>query len=130
MKIVIDLNSPVPVYRQVVDQIRHYLVSEALKPGDRLPSVRRLAIDLGVHHNTIAEAYRTLAVEGWLDVSRGKAVLVIPRRETSARPAEMRREREDFSRRLRNLVAEMRGKGLTESWIETELRALTRKEGN
>jgi DNA-binding transcriptional regulator YhcF (GntR family) len=124
MKVTLNLNSPVPVYRQVVDQIRHYLVSGELKPGDKLPSVRRLAIDLGVHHNTIAEAYRTLAAEGWMDVSHGRAVQVVERAAGSSG----RREREDFSRRLRNLIAEMRAKGLSESWIESELRNLISKE--
>jgi GntR family transcriptional regulator len=57
----IDLASPTPVYRQIVDSLRALLVGGAFAPGDRLPTVREIAIDLGVHHNTVAEAYRLLA---------------------------------------------------------------------
>ncbi|MGO4879595.1 MAG: GntR family transcriptional regulator [Bryobacteraceae bacterium] len=50
--------------RQIVDHLRTLRVEGAVAPSDALPSVRRLAIDLGVHFNTIADAYRALA-EDW-----------------------------------------------------------------
>ena len=65
-KIRIDLNSDVPAYRQIVDAIRVLLVNGELQVGTGLPSVRRLAMELGVHFNTVGEAYRELAQEGWL----------------------------------------------------------------
>ena len=65
----IDLDASTPVNRQIVDQIRTLLVEGALPPGADLPSVRRLATDLGVHFATVADAYRTLAEEGWLEIS-------------------------------------------------------------
>src|SRR5579872_7136434 len=61
----VDSNSSIPVYRQIVDGVRILLVNGELAPGDQLPPVRRLALDLGVHFNTVAEAYRTLEEEGW-----------------------------------------------------------------
>ncbi len=64
-KIRIDLSSTVPAYRQIVDALRVLLVEGTLPPGSDLPSVRRLAMELGVHFNTVGEAYRTLADEGW-----------------------------------------------------------------
>lgn len=122
LQLVIDTKSSIPAYRQIVDQIRHWLVSGTLKPGATLPSVRRLAIDLGVHHNTIAEAYRVLADEGWLEVAQGKAACVLER--TAALPPR-RSDRQElqttFSRRLRHLIAEMRANGLPEDWITAEL---------
>jgi DNA-binding transcriptional regulator YhcF (GntR family) len=66
------LHSPIPLYRQIADAIRTLLVAGTLVPGDILPPVRRLAIDLGLHFNTVAEAYRALALEGWLDLRRGR----------------------------------------------------------
>jgi DNA-binding transcriptional regulator YhcF (GntR family) len=125
MKLVLDLGSPVPAYRQIVDQIRPYLVAGTLKPGDKLPSVRRLGIDLAIHHNTVAEAYRTLAAEGWLEVAAGKSARVVPRTAEPRKRSDLRREHDGFARRLRNLIAEMRSHGLPEDWIQKELLALS-----
>ena len=57
----LDPASPVPLVRQIVDQLRVPLVDGSLQPGTVLPPVRRLATDLAVHFNTVAEAYRQLA---------------------------------------------------------------------
>src|SRR5437762_13331816 len=75
----VDLKSQVPVYRQIVDGLRILLVNGELAPGDALPPVRRLALDLGVHFNTVAEAYRTLVEEGWLEIGRRSGARVIER---------------------------------------------------
>jgi len=64
----IDLASTVPVYRQIVDSLRMHLVEGDLVPGDVLPSVRRMAMELGITFNTVAQAYRQLAEEGWLNL--------------------------------------------------------------
>jgi len=97
----IDLGSPTPVYRQIVDSLRALLVHGAFAPGGRLPTVREMAIDLGVNHNTVAEAYRLLAEEGWLELKRHHGATVIPRPPPPPEPA----RREDFVQRLRELAA-------------------------
>jgi GntR family transcriptional regulator len=120
----IDAKAPEPAHRQISDQIRHWLVAGTLGPGDTLPSVRRLAIELMVHHNTVAEAYRTLAEEGWLDLSQGKAARVRARSARLPKDIEAREElQESFARRLQRLIAEMRASGLPERWIAAELAA-------
>ena len=116
----IDLDAPTPVNRQIVDQLRTRLVEGAVAPGDVLPSVRRLAMDLGVHFNTVADAYRTLADEGWLDVSQGRSVRVLDRVPPSASPETRAR----FRQRVRQLVAEARAQGLSSASIVRELTAL------
>jgi GntR family transcriptional regulator len=116
----IDLDSPVPVYRQLVEQLRSYLVEGVVKPDDRLPSVRRLALELGIHFNTVAQAYRMLAEEGWLEVSHGKPVKVLARQAPTADPEAV----SAFRRQLRNLVAETRALGVSPQRIGRELRAL------
>lgn len=116
----IDLAASAPAYRQIVDQLRTMLVEGTLAPGEALPSVRRIAIDLGVHFNTVAEAYRTLSEEGWLDVSHGKSVRVRER----AMPAPTDAAADSFRVRLRQLVAEVRAQGLPVSRIAGELTAL------
>jgi DNA-binding transcriptional regulator YhcF (GntR family) len=97
----IDLGSATPVYQQIVNSLRALLVSGAFAPGARLPTVREVAIDLGVNHNTVAEAYRVLAEEGWLELKRHHGATVIPR---PFQPAEPGRQ-DDFVQRLRELAA-------------------------
>ena len=120
----IDLSSQVPAYQQIVDATRALLVEGALAPGAVLPPVRRLAMDLGVHFNTVAEAYRVLAAEGWLDLRRRHGATVLLR-NTPAKAAP--EALDDFRRRLRGLVAEVLSKGATPERIVRELR--TQAEG-
>ena len=119
----VDLGSPVPVYRQIVDSLRALLVNEAFGPGTLLPPVRQLATDLGVHFNTVAEAYRTLADEGWLDLRRGRGALVIERSMPTL-PANSEKST-TFSRRLRELVAELQAAGISRSRLSRELRLIS-----
>ena len=117
----IDLDSPVPHYRQIVDSIRTHLVEGHLVPGEALPSVRRLALELGIAFNTVAQAYRQLAEEGWLNLRHGKRAIVIDRRAPSGRT---RTKAAGFRRSVRELVAKMRAEGLSPEDIATELRLL------
>src|SRR5580658_7519185 len=104
MTLRIDPQSSVPVYRQIVDGLRILLVGGELQPGQQLPPVRRLAMDLGVHFNTVAEAYRTLAGEGWLEITRRSGAQVVSRKTPPKPDSEAS---EGFRRRLRGLVAEV-----------------------
>ena len=123
-KIQIDLNSPVPAYRQIVDAVRVLLVEGALAPGSSLPSVRRLAMELGVHFNTVGEAYRQLAEEGWLDLRHGRGATVIARGSPEAAAPERVQE---FRTQLRSLIARMRSAGVPAARIAAELRSLTER---
>ncbi len=119
----IDLSSSVPAYRQIADAIRALLVNRELKPGWQLPTVRQLAIDLAVHHNTVAEAYRLLADEGWLDLKRGRGALVVER----ARPNASAKERGALRQRLRELIAEMRTAGVPLDAIRAEFDSIAQR---
>ncbi len=78
-------------------------------------------MELGVHFNTVAEAYRQLASEGWLDQKHGRGAVVINR----AVSAEAEGSRlADFRQRLRVLVAQMRSDGVSPASIATELKAV------
>jgi DNA-binding transcriptional regulator YhcF (GntR family) len=114
----IDVGSSVPAYRQIANALRAQLVAGQFRPGDQLPTVRDLALDLGVHHNTVAEAYRLLSDEGWLVLERRRGVTVLERERPRAPPEAAA----DFRRRLAELVAEARTNGLAEAELIAELR--------
>src|SRR5678810_807646 len=78
-RVSIDLGSPTPAYRQIASDLRRHLVEQRLRPGDLLPPIRQLALDLGVHFNTVALAYRMLADEGWLELKRRRGAVVMAR---------------------------------------------------
>ena len=72
----IDPSRGVPIYRQIMDQIKYSVASAALRPGDRLPSVRQLSLDLKVNPTTIVKAYSELEHEGVLHTRRGMGTFV------------------------------------------------------
>jgi len=72
----ISPSSGVPIYRQLMDQIKRMVASEQLNPGDTLPSVRSVATHLAVNPMTISKAYSLLEVEGLLERQRGKGMIV------------------------------------------------------
>ena len=115
----IALDSDVPAYRQIVDALRTHLVSGVLQPDDVLPPVRQLAADLGVHFNTVAEAYRLLADEGWLELRRRTGARVLNR----AKPRRVEaRQKQAFLKRLNEIAAEALSKGISADEVSTGFR--------
>ena len=72
----INPNSGVPVYRQVMDQIKYYVASGLLAPGAQLPSIRSLATSLAVNPTTIVKAYTELQHGGVVEMKQGKGAFV------------------------------------------------------
>lgn len=68
----LDTETGVPLYQQVVAQVRRMIASGTILPGDRLPTVRELAADLIVNPNTIAHAYQMLEQAGVVETRRGQ----------------------------------------------------------
>lgn len=79
MKIEVDLDSAVPVYEQVRSQLVAYVDAGILRPGDRLPSIRQLANDLGVATNTVQRAYRELESDGFIRARGRHGTVVLDR---------------------------------------------------
>ena len=113
----VDLSSPTPAYRQIIDGLRAMLVAGAFEVGDQLPTVRQLAMDLGVHHNTVAEAYRQLEEEGWLELARKRGAIVRDRK----RPTPGRDETQSFARRVRELAAHAISSGVSPQTVAAAL---------
>jgi len=76
MLIVVDPHSGVPVYRQVMDQIKFHVASGLVKPGDELPSTRTLSSQLGVNPMTISKAYSYLEREEVVERRPGRPLIV------------------------------------------------------
>jgi GntR family transcriptional regulator len=76
MLIVVDPSSGVPVFRQVMDQVRFHIASGLLQPGDELPATRSLSAELGVNPMTISKAYNLLEHDGVLDGRPGRPLVV------------------------------------------------------
>jgi GntR family transcriptional regulator len=72
----LDLHSGVPVYRQIMDQVRGGVASGALTVGDQLPTVRQLAVDLAINPNTVVRAYRELELGGLLETHQGTGTFI------------------------------------------------------
>src|SRR5882762_2999405 len=72
----LDLHSGVPVYRQLIDQVRSGVASGSLEAGDQLPTVRQLAVDLAINPNTVMRAYRELELGGLLETHQGTGTFV------------------------------------------------------
>jgi GntR family transcriptional regulator len=73
----IDPRSPTPLYDQIADRIRVAVAAGELRPGDPLPSVRRLAGRLRVNPATVVQAYRALEAEGFGEMRQGSATFVL-----------------------------------------------------
>lgn len=72
----LDPKSGVPIYRQITDQVRHGIASGRLTPGEQLPTVRALAVDLKVNPNTVIKAYSWLEQQGVLTSEQGSGTFV------------------------------------------------------
>jgi GntR family transcriptional regulator len=72
----LDLKTGVPVYRQLIDQVLLGVASGALQAGDRLPTVRQLAVDLSINPNTVVRAYKELEIREVLTTQQGTGTFI------------------------------------------------------
>jgi len=104
-------SSGVPVYLQLIGQVKHAVETGALQPGDQLPTIRRLAEDLVVNPNTVVRAYRELQHEGVIELRHGSGAYVGESKTASTRIT--RRDRAVVESAVERLAAA----GLTEDEI-------------
>lgn len=110
----IDPQSGLPVYRQMIDQIKYYIASGTLQAGDQLPSVRELAQRLSVNPTTVVKAYTELQHEEVIDIRHGKGAFVAERGSTVSEF-----EKDKVVRRLaRQLAVESQQIGADYNFVE------------
>ena len=102
--IVIDYQDRRPLYEQITDKFRNLILRGILEPGDKMPSVRGLAMDLSINPNTIQRAYRELEQEGCICSVPGKGSFVADARDTAAlRRKELLVQLKEISEELKKL---------------------------
>lgn len=87
------------MYRQLIDQVLGAIATGTLKPGDRLPTVRQVAVDLAINPNTVGRAYKELEIRGVLTTQQGTGTFI-----SANQPVQDEVER---TRRLNQLVGEI-----------------------
>ena len=123
-------SSGVPIYLQLMEQVKHAVETGALRPGEQLPGIRPLAEELVINPNTVAKAYRELEHEGVIELRHGAGAFV-----SANAPA---KKVTDSVRAGKTIVASaverLRARGLSDDEIrrlfEAELAGLTTPGGH
>ena len=98
----LDLHTGVPVYRQLIDQVRTGIATGSLAAGDQLPTVRQLAVDLAINPNTVMRAYRELELGGLLETHQGTGTFISdkkPEKKTAERERQLGQMANEFAAR-------------------------------
>ena len=119
----LDLQSGVPVYRQIIDQVRGAIASGSLVMGDQLPTVRQLAVDLAINPNTVVRAYKELELTGQLETHQGTGTFIAEQKFPSDR-AERQRQ---LNRIVADAVARAGAAGFTIDQLLEQLRNWPKK---
>ncbi|HEY5901632.1 MAG TPA: GntR family transcriptional regulator [Anaerolineales bacterium] len=116
----LDPRSGLPIYIQIIEQIKQQIADGRLHPGDQLPTVRALAQELRVNFNTVARAYRMLDESGVISTQQGRGTYI-----TERTPPELveRLRHEALAGLARRFIAEARRLGFTESEMLASLQA-------
>ena len=117
MLIRVDPGSSVPIFQQIVDEIKSAIARGACVPDEMIPSVRQMAAQALVNPNTVAKAYRELEREGILYTKRGLGVFVADHAAKASRNG----RREDIRAKLKRISDEARRAGIEPDEIKTLL---------
>lgn len=121
--------SGVPIYLQLMEQVRHAIETGALRPGEQLPSIRPLAEELVVNPNTVAKAYRELEHEGVIELRQGAGAFVTDKAPTKKDADKLRAAQATVA----IAIDKMRARGVTDEEIrrlfEAELSGINRSGG-
>jgi GntR family transcriptional regulator len=120
LNISIDLRSGVPAYIQIIENIQRLAGNGDLKPGDQLPTVRQLAAELSVNHNTVARAYRLLDEAGVISTQHGRGTYLV---EQPSEDSRQRLRQEVLENIVRRFMEELDRCGFTAPEAVTEIDA-------
>lgn len=98
----IEFTSGLSVYRQLAEQIRYYIASGVLVPGDKLPSVRGLSKELGINPATVVKAYNTLQNEELIELKQGRGAFV--RADLSVEPMKDETSKDELMLKIKSVA--------------------------
>jgi GntR family transcriptional regulator len=119
----LDAHSGVPVYRQLIDQVQGAVASGSLSPGDQLPTVRHVAVELTINPNTVSRAYREMEIRGMLDTQQGTGTFVA---EQQKEPSKEVRERQ-LGQLVNEFVSRAGSAGITVNELIDALREFSQR---
>jgi GntR family transcriptional regulator len=123
-------SSGVPIYLQLMEQVKHAIETGALRPGEQLPGIRPVAEELVINPNTVAKAYRELEHEGIIELRHGAGAFVTG----NARPKKLTEKVRAGQEVVAEAVQRLHARGLTSEEIrrlfEAELAGLSRTGGH
>jgi GntR family transcriptional regulator len=120
MNLRINFSSGVPIYQQLMEQIKHAVETGAIRGGEQLPTIRKIAEELAMNPNTVARAYRELEHEGFIEVRHGSGAYVAERAASWGKAAGIRKAGE--------LLRPAMERGLALDLSESELRRVFEDE--
>jgi GntR family transcriptional regulator len=97
MRIILRNTDKAPIYEQIKEQIKEAILSDELKEGETLPSIRQLARDLQISVITTTRAYSDLEKEGFIALQQGKGCFVLPKNSEIVREQLLRKIEDNFS---------------------------------
>ncbi|MCF8011685.1 MAG: GntR family transcriptional regulator [Clostridiales bacterium] len=109
----IDQRSSIPIYQQLIQEIKQAILKGILQPGDKLPSVRELSVQLTINPNTIQKSYQELEKQKIIETLRGKGTFVT----THYKPGEDKEKLDRLKENLRNTLVETYYLGLNKDEI-------------
>ena len=121
----LDLRSSQPIYEQIVSQYKYLCLQGYLKKGDSIPSVRRMAMELGITPGTVAKAYREMEQIGMIETIRGKGTFIASRPETVRDEKEIKKVREEMKENCLELIYQGMEKKEILALVEEVLDSLT-----
>jgi len=123
----LDLEHPTPIYAQLDRGIRAAIATGRLTPGDQLPTVRQLAVDMKVNANTIARVYLDLERAGLVETRRGVGTFVAAQ---AGAPAQKRSGRDPELRAIvQRCLDEAAARGFTADDVVRQLKTVTDRQG-
>ena len=120
----LDAANGTPIYRQIIQQIEYAILSGRMRPGDRLPTIRSLAVELKTNPNTIARAYNELEIRGILATQVGSGTFISDKKPVMEDDSLNRKIREVIGR----FVQEMRDLGVEKREMVKLIEAFIKEE--